>query len=229
MLLQWENSKKHRCVKVKQEHNLIDNNGNKLATTDTLPKKKFTSGFKKELPSPQQPTRHYNKAIVRQLLTDLKEVDEVNKHHAQMSGVVLYSAVNWVEGRGKSSHSFFSLSARSPALLAPPEWQLGSSLNSKDFDFMDCDFVSSSIANEIAISTKKKLKDKHSGRHDKDNNIVPVGMAILIEYLSIMLLIVRPSWCAECCSRVARCLCPMADSSLTPESLTTPCSNLSVS
>ncbi|KAM7262856.1 hypothetical protein ACFE04_000539 [Oxalis oulophora] len=51
-----------------------------------------------------------------------------------------------------------------------------------------------------------------------------------IEYLSIMLLIVRPSWCAaECCSRVALCLCPMADSSLTPESLTTPCSNLSVS
>ncbi|KAM7253477.1 hypothetical protein ACFE04_021631 [Oxalis oulophora] len=136
---------------------------------------------------------------------EIKEAIKADGEQApQQSGVVLYSAVNWVEGRGKSSHASFSLSARSPALLAPPEWQLGSSLNSKDFDFMDCDFVSSSIANEIVISTK-------------------------IEYLSIMLLIVRLSWCAECCSRVAWCLCPMADSSLTPESLTTPCSNLSVS
>ncbi|KAM7276208.1 hypothetical protein ACFE04_018074 [Oxalis oulophora] len=62
------------------------------------------------------------------------------------------TVVNWVEGRGKSSHASFSLSARSPALLAPPEWQLDSSLNSKSFDFTDHDFVSSSIANEIAIS-----------------------------------------------------------------------------
>ncbi|KAM7279005.1 hypothetical protein ACFE04_006139 [Oxalis oulophora] len=61
MLLQWGNSKKHRCVKVKKEQNMIENHGNKLATTDTLPKKKITSGVKKEFPSPQQPTSQYNK------------------------------------------------------------------------------------------------------------------------------------------------------------------------